>query len=177
MNKIENPGVEFSAGRWAGCFKMKGKRYHVWFSDIKTLSLEYDSYREERILYMNPLRDVKYKADGWFETRKLNAEAKVNYPLILQLRDAILSGDLVAKKQAELDEAERKRLAAAAEQYKKNVKESFGPELYDALKRLVAPMPHSIRCEYFQHKDESECDCAVGQARSVIKEIEAKLER
>ena len=45
--------------------------------------------------------------------------------------------------------------------------------LLEALKRVASPMaPHRINCGWARSQHESECDCAVGQARAAIAQAE-----
>lgn len=131
--KIHNVYANFNGYRWSAGFDYKGARFHVWF--------DRDSMQVERvgsahpILYKNPPIGTKFRdvANGWFETRRLDAGAKENALLVAEMFGQIKEQGLIEKAEAEAHAAEQERLEKAAAEYKINLQKEAGPKLYEAL--------------------------------------------
>lgn len=79
---IENPYcIAHSGGTISAGFDFNGFRYHVWLND--------DASVQGGILYCNPPLGTERHGPGSFNTRKLDAKAKANAPLVAQLLAAI----------------------------------------------------------------------------------------
>jgi hypothetical protein len=159
--KIENVKVSLNEETFAvACLSWEadGFRYHVWTHTPETL-------------YKNPPEGAEYgkPETGYFNTRKLDANAHVNAQMISEahaiaaVRGAVgKAKDALLQKKAAKDEANR--IA-----YAKHCKREAAEEMYDALKEFVdaAQSWH----DFHKHDSGIQCDqlcAAIGPGRAAI---------
>ncbi|MBX5020405.1 hypothetical protein [Rhizobium lentis] len=66
-----------------------GSRFHIW--------LDANGELVNGTLYKNPPVEIPFEAEGWFETRYLNAHNKTNAPIIAEAKKRIADGNLIER--------------------------------------------------------------------------------
>lgn len=139
--KIKNVNVhaDESSARWSAGFEYNGARYHVWFKP-ETLEIEASllSGRKYPLLYKNPPRGIEPNKDGYFTTRYLDATAKNNAILIAAMFAEIKERGLIEEARRKVQERKRKHDEESIAQYKLQLQKEAGPQLYEAVKALLA---------------------------------------
>ena len=91
----------------SAAFTLEGARYHVWF-DPRTMQLT------APILYKNPPDGTKYRSEGHFDTRKLNATTSKNVALVAKLLATVVQRKLV---EAAIEKIQTEDATEARERY------------------------------------------------------------
>jgi hypothetical protein len=147
------PNILSSLDRVAISWTAPGKRFHLWYN------AETDELAEGW-LYVNPPEGVAFRDtfNGYFETRRLDAENKTNTPTVKAVLDHVRSEGLIEKAaQAKRQQLEAARARTAEQERIAKIKEA-GPVLARALQKIlaVAKQQDATMCD--PHRDGSATD-------------------
>jgi hypothetical protein len=112
-----------------------GNRYHIWINHDLSIP---DYSEHEFVLYKNPPLSVKFRGEGWFRTRQLDAANAVNIQLVGELIEAAKKNNLVRQADERLDASNHAEENERDRRYREYLKQQAGPSLYAALKDLLA---------------------------------------
>lgn len=144
--KIKDITVEIMMGRYCLCWSdYNNNRFHVW--------MNLADQKPEATLYRNPPNGTKYRdvANGWYETRRLDLNAKVNKPVFeyalafAKARELFAIADAAMQSQI-AQEDENRRQAARKYRIQEAAVQMFNTlELIDAERELGnVALPHAV---------------------------------
>ena len=127
--KLENVEVSLNEETFAvNCllWTADGFRFHVWMHSPETL-------------YKNPRKrsTASRPKTGYFETRQLNANARINKQMIAEASNIAAVQGAVEKAKAALLQKKAVQDEANRISYTKHCKREAAEEMYDALKEIV----------------------------------------
>jgi hypothetical protein len=114
MSKVSDIAVYFDGHRYVVRWRdPEGNRFHYWSDDAEWLK------PSDGTLYKNSAV-MKYGEPGYFDTRRLDIDRKLNALAVRAVRDYALANKLVALAQVEATDRETKRLHEAQAAYQRD---------------------------------------------------------